>query len=175
MVLVKRPLHPKTGSCSPRLARSRVQRSILHRFQHHPHRSMCILRISQNISALLQKHTRHAIPNSDQQASLTTSLPSSVAKNLQQVPLKPQRHRRARIDDRLTCLRHIHLTDGLLVNPLELRRSTQRRNKPVRRVSRAQKYRKGRPDDYQTVATPYLREVRTTRVSSFLLRCRSER
>lgn len=138
MMLVKHRLHPERGCRSPRPARIRIQRRILHHFQHHPHRSMRMLCIRQNIAALLQEHTRHAIPDTHQRGSLVKKgSPKRATEHLQQVPLEPQRHRSARIDDGLTCLRHVHLADGFLVDPLQLRRSTQRRNKPAMRIRRA--------------------------------------
>jgi hypothetical protein len=83
-----------------------------------------------------------------------------VELDLQQVPLKTQSHRCSWICDRATGLRYIHIEDLLAVDFAKIRLGAQRRNQPISCLAACQN---GVGDDrpYQTVATPYLRDVRT--------------
>src|SRR6187402_378682 len=96
------------------------------------------------------------------------------ARTSQKIALQPQGHGRLRFDDSLTSLLDIDIEDGFLSHLLRAGLRAERSHQPVllaipsphceqqgrsrREVIRVQREHK----TYQTVATPYLRLVRTT-------------
>jgi hypothetical protein len=78
--------------------------------------------------------------------------------NIQQVALEAQSHRRCRIDDSLTRFRYIDVEQLLACDSLQAGFGTERCDEPAN----CEKMTSTRHiKTYQTVATPYLRFVRT--------------
>lgn len=86
-------------------------------------------------------------------------------RSLQQIAGQTERHRRRRLDDGVTRLDHVHVEDGLARDFLQRRFRAECGDEPGERaVSNGRVFgMEARQDGYQTVATPYLRDVRTTR------------